>query len=439
MVTTIILGIVSIGILIFMHELGHFLAARSSGIRVEVFSIGWGKGLVSFNWKGTRVQIGWIPFGGYCKMAGDSPRDQLTGSPEEYYSSSPFKRILVAFSGPLFNYILAFVFFSLVMIIGYQIKTYSNRILLAEGQQIAAVEGKTPARKAGLKDGDVIVEINGTRIRNWNDISEHIARNALQQVTMKARRDGKIIQVVLTPELEEKTGRGLIGIYPWVEPVVGGVEEGGPADRAGFEQGDRIVSVEGKSIQHHMDFYNAIEGRSGQKVQVTVLRNGQQKPLTLVPQKTEQYVTAGVVFRQHTYESKDYPLHIALAKGFTESAKAVKDTIRGIYFTVTGKISARTAVAGPARIVYLSGVIAREGVVYFLQVMSYISIAFFIINLVPFPPLDGSHIMISLYEVAARKKPNLEVIYKLQALGFILLIMVLIFVTVNDISSFLRR
>jgi len=114
------------------------------------------------------------------------------------------------------------------------------------------------------------------------------------------------------------------------------------------------------------------------------------------------------------------------------------DTVRGIFMLVSGKIRARTAVAGPARLVYISGVIAKEGFVYFLQVMSYISIAFFIINLVPFPALDGSHIVISLVEVFSRKKPNLQIIYKIQSMGFILLIIALIFVTLNDISSFFR-
>ena len=179
MVTTILLGIISIGILIFIHELGHFIAARSSGIRVEVFSIGWGKGLVSFKWKETKIQIGWIPFGGYCKMAGDSPRDTLTGSMDEYYSSPPLKRILVALSGPLFNYLFAALLFVMIVMIGYEINTYSNKIILAREEETIGNDGLTPAQRAGLQDGDVILQINGNEINNWDQITENIVRNAL--------------------------------------------------------------------------------------------------------------------------------------------------------------------------------------------------------------------------------------------------------------------
>jgi len=437
MVTTIILGIISVGILIFVHELGHFLAARSAGIKVEVFSIGWGKGILSFKWKDTRIQLGWIPFGGYCKMAGDSPKDELTGNSNEFYSSSPYKRIMVALSGPFFNYIFSVLMFILVVIIGYEISTYPNKIVLVR-EQLQSLGKETPAMKAGLKDGDVILEIEGKKVENWEEITQIIVRNPKKPLRMKIQRDGQIMEKLVVPELEEETGRGLIGIYPWIEPVVGQVEPGKPAERAGLKEGDRILEVDGKKINHQIDFYNAIEGKSYYEVPLTVERGGKILHLNLMPEKVDDYVWAGFYFRQIKYQSPDYPFFQAVAEGAEKSTQAVVDTVRGIFMLVSGKIRARTAVAGPARLVYISGVIAKEGFVYFLQVMSYISIAFFIINLVPFPALDGSHIVISLVEVFSRKKPNLQIIYKIQSMGFILLIIALIFVTLNDISSFFR-
>jgi regulator of sigma E protease len=438
MATTILLGIISIGILIFVHELGHFLAARASGIKVEVFSIGWGKGFVSFKWKETKIQIGWIPFGGYCKMAGDSPQDNITGSRSEYYSSPPLRRIMVALSGPLFNYLFAALLFTMIVLIGYEIKTYSNRILLATDVAGGAT-GLTPAQEAGLADGDVIVEINGNETQNWDQITESIVRNALKPVRLKVLRNGAFVYSTVTPRLEEETGRGLIGIYPWVEPVVGKTVPGGAADLAGLRAGDRIISVDGHEILHHIDFYEAIEGKANSKVPVVFERNGERREVLLLPQHEEGYDSAGVYFSQQVYQSPVYPFHIAVAKGFAKSVEAVRDTVRGIGFVISGKIRARTAVAGPARLIYISGVIAKEGFVYFLQVMSYISIAFFIINLVPFPALDGSHIVISLYEVVTKKRPNLSVVHRIQAFGFIVLIVVLVFVTMNDIKSFIIR
>lgn len=434
--TTILLGIISIGILIFVHELGHFVAARSTGITVEVFSIGWGKGILSFTWKGTRVQVGWIPFGGYCKMAGDSPSDELQGRPGEYYSSPPWKRILVALGGPGFNFVFAALLFMVILGVGYQVSTYPNRIVLAEESLVSG--GATPARKAGLRDGDVILAINGERTESWDHVTEQIVRSGGKPVDLTVQRDGSTLTITVVPELDARTGRGLIGIHPWVEPVVGEVEAGGPADRAGIREGDLVVAVNGSPIENHVDFYNAIEDAAGRETRVTVEREGAPAVFTLTPAEEGEYVSAGLTFRQITYHTGRLPFHQAVARGLDKSVQAVQDTVRGIALVVTGKIRARSAVAGPARLIYLSGVIAREGATYFLRVMSYISIAFFIMNLIPFPALDGSHIVISLYEVVSRRKPNLEVVYKIQTFGFILLIIALIFVTMNDISTLFR-
>jgi regulator of sigma E protease len=439
MSTTILLGIISIGILIFIHELGHFLMARAAGIRVEVFSIGWGRGLVSFMWKGTRIQLGWIPFGGYCKMAGESPKDEKSGSPDEFYSAPPLRRILVALGGPIFNYLFAAVLFSLIVIVGYQVRTYSNRIILAKGEEIAGVRSVTPAQAAGLRDGDVIVEIDGKRIANWDDITGNIVRNALKPITLKVSRGGELRDLGVVPELDKETGRGLIGIHPWVEPVVGEVQAGEPAELAGLIKGDRIVSADGIPVTNHVDFFDAIKGKSGKAIPLVAERQGRNLALTLIPKMVEGYDSAGLYFQQITYDSPRYPLTIAVGRGFAKSGEGVRDTIRGIGLLFSGKIRAGSAVAGPAKLIYLSGVIAKEGFVYFLQVMGYISIALFIMNLIPFPALDGSHLVISVYEIVARKKPNIDVIHKIQTVGFFVLMVALVFVTMNDIRSFFLK
>jgi len=437
--TTILLGIISIGVLIFVHESGHFLAARAVGIKVEVFSIGWGKGIFSFYWKDTKIQIGWIPFGGFCKMAGESPSDEITGVKGEYYSSSPIRRIAVAFSGPLFNYLFAAFLFIIIIIIGYEINTYSNKIVIAKKEDISFATGPTPAQKAGLKDGDIIVEINGKNINNWEDITGEIVRNALKPIKIDVLREGRIVEIKAIPELDDKTGRGIIGIYPWVEPIVREVVPADPADLAGIRSGDKIISVDGIGIKNHVDFYEAIKGKSYKNILVVIERDGLEKHVNLKPRKVNGYDTAGLYFKELKYKSPEYPLYTAIGKGFSKSAEVVKDTIRGIILLFSGKIKVKNAVAGPAKLIYISGTIAKEGIVYFFQVMSYISIAFFIMNLIPFPALDGSHIIISSYELFTRRKPNLKIIYKIQAFGFVVLMLVLVFVTINDISSFFSK
>ena len=439
MSTTILLGLLSIGILIFVHELGHFLMARLAGIRVEVFSIGWGKSVVSFMWKGTKIQLGWIPFGGYCKMAGDSSKDSTSGSPDEYYSSPPLGRIVVALGGPVFNYLFAVILFSLVVLIGYQVRTYSNRIILAKSVETVGTAKRTPAQTSGLRDGDVIVEIGGKPISNWDDITENIVRNALRPISIKVVRDGAPVALSAVPELDRETGRGVIGIHPWVEPVVGEVQNGEPAEAAGLKPGDRILSVDGVKIENHVDFYSAIQGKSGKAVPFAVDRGGNHLELYLIPRLVEGYDSAGLYFEQITYHSVRYPFPVSVWKGIVKSNDGVRDTVRGVLLLVGGKIRARSAVAGPAKLIYLSGMIAKEGFIYFLQVMSYISIAFFIMNLIAFPALDGSHLIIAVYEIFARKKPNLEVVQKIQTFGFIVLIAALALVTMNDIRGFFLK
>ncbi len=440
MVSTIVLGIISVGILIFIHEFGHFLIARAVGIRVEIFSIGWGKGIVLFKWKETKIQLGFIPFGGYCKMAGDSLQDELTGSKDEYYSSRPINRILVALGGPLANYIFAFILFALIVIIGYQINTYPNKIILAKPEDIG-FKDSTPAQKAGLKDGDIIVGINGNRVNNWDDITENIVRNALKKITLDIIRDGKRIKVEIIPAIDKSTGRGLIGIYPWVDPIIGGFTASSPARKAGLEKGDRILAVNGIMVRNQVEFYNIIKRFVADKEKIVTLkinRKGNVFDLK-VPLKNDVNDPLGLYFKQIKYSSPHYPFYKSILIGFEKSIEATRDTIRGIGLLIAGKIRVKTAVAGPAKIIYISGVIAKEGFVYFLQVMSYISIAFFIMNLIPFPALDGSHIIIALYEMITRKKPNLVVIQRIQAFGFAILIILLILVTFNDITSFIGK
>ena len=438
MVSTIILGIISIGILIFVHELGHFLIARVVGIRVEVFSIGWGKGILLFKWKDTRIQLGFIPFGGYCKMAGDSAQDELTGKKDEYYSSPPINRVLVALGGPLFNFVFAFILFIVIMMVGYQINTYPNRIILARPNDIGENIKQTPAQRAGLKDGDMIVAIAGKNVKNWDDITENIVRNALRRIEITVIRDGKRLNLEAVPNIDKSSGRGVIGIYPWVDPVVGGTLAKSKAKELGLRKGDRIVSIDEIPINNQISFYNLLSERKGKKVSLIVNRDGKRISYNVFLKKDSD-VSLGIYFQQIKYHSPNYGVPKSIELGFGKSIQATKDTIRGMVLLFSGKIRAKTAIAGPAKIIYISGVIAKEGFVYFLQVMSYISIAFFIMNLIPFPALDGSHIVIALYEAIRRKKPNLEVIQKIQGIGFTLLILLLLFVTFNDISSFIKR
>ena len=196
--------------------------------------------------------------------------------------------------------------------------------------------------------------------------------------------------------------------------------------------------MDGMPIHNQVEFYHILSKKKGQSINLVIERNGKKLNYDVLIGRNSD-TTLGIYFKQIKLHSPKYSLPESIELGVKKSLEATRDTVRGMILLFSGKIRAKTAVAGPAKIIYLSGVIAKEGFVYFLQVMSYISIALFIMNLIPFPALDGSHIMIALLEAVRKKKPNLEVIQRIQAIGFTLLILLSLFVTFNDISSFIKR
>ncbi len=219
MVLSIILGIIGLGIVIFVHETGHFLAAKLSGITVEAFSIGWGK--VLFRWKRreTEYRISLLPIGGYCKMKGgdlvqkawEEKKETIPQEEGSFYTASPLKRIFVSFSGPGFNLVFAFLVFSLIWGIGFTTQSYSNRIVLVSdyGEPGAVY----PVDRGGFRTGDKIIEIDGTPIRNYSEIKEAVAISPGEELSVLVERNGLEKRLTLIPEKNPDTGIGMIGIY----------------------------------------------------------------------------------------------------------------------------------------------------------------------------------------------------------------------------------
>ncbi len=447
----VIVGLLGLGLVVFVHELGHLIAAKATGITVEAFSVGWGRKIWSFTRGGTEYRISLLPIGGYCKMQGEhalirawqEKSSSIDVEPGDFYGARPWQRILVLIAGPAVNFFFAVVVLAVIAVIGYSTYTFSNRIILARDY---VSESESPAADAGLRTGDYVTAIGGTEISSFRELQMIVSRSAQRELSVRYSRNGTEYTSTLVPALDQDTGAGRIGVYPWVEPVVGGVAEGSPADIAGFRAGDRIVAADDSNVSHTVDVDEVIRRSRGVSIPFTVERNGEERELRVVPGETEQgrpYI--GIAYETIEVHSPSYGPLGALAEGFRQSLQTLQLTIRGISLLFSG-VDLNQALMGPARITYLVGEVAAEGfragigtgLFSFFNFLSLISITLFFMNLLPIPALDGGQIVLSLVEIVSRRPLHPRLVYRYQVVGNIIILGLLFFAVFNDILFFAR-
>lgn len=449
MILTIFFGVLGFGIMVFVHELGHFIAAKKVGIGVEIFSLGWGRKMIGFSRGETSYQLSWIPIGGYCKMMGDDIFDNGEAMCREgsFFAASPFRRIIVAVSGPLANMIFAVIILTIIWWVGFKIYSDENRIILA-GDYINEVSaGTLPAAKAGLITGDRIIGINDNRIEKFQDILEIVSTSPDEELILSIQRDEQVLNIRIVPELDLQTGAGKIGVYAWRDLVVDQLDPGGAAFLAGLKPGDRITALNGQEVSHTLDFYQALTGNP-QAVTVTYQRGAQKvetAPLVVSYQENGS-ADLGLSFRVKVFSSPDISLTGALLKGVAETYRTMELTLKGITLLFSG-VNLQNVVAGPLRITYYVGSVAKRGfnlgigsgLVSFFRFLCLLSVVLFLMNLLPLPALDGGQILIFFIEIIRRKAISPKIIYKIQIVGFSILILLVVFFTFNDILFFMGR
>ena len=446
---TIFFGILGLGIMVLIHELGHFLAAKANGVEVEVFSLGWGRRLVGFQRGGTTYQISWFPLGGYCRMKGDSALREawrnddggVRSEPGSFFAAPPWRRIAIIAAGPLANLAFAIVVLSLIWWAGFRIDSPGNRILLASDYALDAVSEPTPAQAAGLRSGDRITRIAGHGVANFQDIRRHISSAPRQELSMTVERDGMLLSTVITPEVDPDTGGGRIWVYPWIDPVLE-VRLGSAASVAGLRSGDRVVALDSAEVRHSIDVVQRL-GAGASAVDFTVEREGQTLTITVVPAAGGEDL--GLGFRLPQSRSPRLSPFGALARGLDDTWNTIALTFGGFARLFDG--NARKAVAGPLRITYFVGRAATDGfersfgagLVRFFRLLCLISIVLFIMNLLPLPALDGGHLVLYVTELIRGKPLRPALVYRIQTLGMSLLLVLAITVTFSDILFFFGR
>jgi len=435
---TLLAFLILVGILIWFHELGHFLFAKLFGVRVEVFSIGFGPPIVSKRWGDTVYQVAAVPLGGFVKLYGE---EEKLDDPKAFSSKSPIQKILIAFAGPLFNIILTLFLLTVVYSIGVDVPKY-----MKEPAVVGYVEENSWAQKVGIRPGDRILKIGEREIRRWEEIRSAVIEGALGgegKTVIVIERNGKLL--TLTAELPKlETGRESLGINPPLSPVVGKVFKNipgvgpSPAYQIGLKPGDRIVKINGREVRSWYEAVKLIRESKG-LVRLTIKRDGEIIEKEVVPaiHPRTKHPILGIAPKIETYrESK--PLWEAFLMAVDRTKELFLLTFKVLGGLITGAISIKT-LGGPIAIAQFAGQAAESGLVPYLSSMAFISLQLGIFNLLPLPVLDGGLILLFLIEMFRRKPLPEKFKEYWQKVGFALIISLMAFVVINDILRLIGK
>jgi len=425
--------LVLIGVMILIHELGHYWAARFFDVHVEAFSFGFGPRLFGFRKGETDFRFSLILFGGYVKMAGEQPGEEAS-DPRAFLAKPRWQRLIIAFAGPAMNIILAVGLLTGLFMVHYP-KTPA-----AEGPAVIGhVLPGTPAARAGLKDGDVITGIDEITKPTWEDIFFKEISSARRPLKILYERDGKQFRTTVIPELDDKTGVGYAGWSEQNEIQIAGILPGMDAERVGLRPGDILISVNGQPIRSTLKLHEVISAGNGQPVEIIFSREGRRDKVTVRPVKTnlegQERWMIGVQLEPRVIITA-LPFEQALHESIRQNIKSASMIYRFLRGILERRMSPKS-LDGPIRIAKLSGDAAREGPSAFVSLMAMVSLNLAVFNLLPIPILDGGVILMLLIEMLMRRDLSLQVKEAVLKLGFVFLMMVVAFVLYNDITKIL--
>ena len=428
--TTLISFLVVLGILVFIHELGHFIMAKLSGVGVLKFSLGFGPKIIGIKRGETEYLISALPLGGYVKMVGESTDEEV--KPEENeksFANKPIsKKAAIVVAGPIMNLVLAFVLLPLIYLIGIQIPAYLDKEPI-----IGYVVKGEIADKAGLKKGDIILSIDDESIKNWEGLNTAIISNPNRSLKLKIKRDEGLKEILFTPEASSRTGGGIAGFLPPVSPAVGGLNKGLPADKAGLKIGDTILSVNGVKIDHWIELQQAIQNNKAEEKLLLIKRGSETFTVGIKPELNEDikaYVI-GISPLQETITRRYGPVG-AVIEGTKKMGELTIMTFVIIKKLFVGEISIKT-LGGPLMIAQVAGQAAESGLTALLSLTAFLSLQLGILNLLPIPVLDGGFIVFFGIEALRGKPLSEKVMTIVQNIGIGLLVLLMVFVTYNDV------
>jgi len=444
-VTTVVSFVLVIGILILIHELGHFFVARWCGVGVERFSIGFGPVLLRWRGKETEYVLSAIPMGGYVKMMGEeSPLEGGTTpnyDPAKAFALKPlWARFLIVFAGPGMNLVLAAVIFAIVL------ATLGRPVWPAV---VGRVTEGTPAAAAGLRTGDVVVAVNGRPIAYWEELDRALAKSDGRPLELRVRRDGTEQVVTATPRLRsvpdpifrEPRESWDIGAGPQLIPQISSVSPGSPAGKAGLKAGDVVTNVAGQLVYTPDDLVEAIRTRPGQSFPMTVERDGRTLTVTVTPDPVKEKspdgqerevgrIQAGIATKAVSFAP--YNPVSALGHGVTKTWDMTALTVKGLWKLLSRQIDSSN-IGGPIQIATEAGRQAKDGMASLALFTAIISVNLGVLNLLPVPMLDGGHLFFFVIEAILGRPLSLRKREVAQQVGFVLLMLLMVYAIYNDL------
>ena len=438
----IIVFVLVLGAMVVIHEFGHFIVAKFFGIRVEVFSVGFGKRLWGAKKGDTDYRISLIPLGGYVKMAGENLDEQRTGAPDEFMSKPKWQRLCVAVAGPAMNILTALAIPAVMAMMHHEVPAYLDKPAL-----VRAVEPNSPAEQAGLQPGDLIVKADGRTDPEWRDLEDTIAVNPDQDLPLTVKRDGEARQIVLHAGSrafdQEKIGYS--GLKANDERItVRDVKPGEPADVAGLKPGDNIIAVNGNRIEQSeygtMEIIRVIRSNVDKPLTLKVRRGDETLDIQATPRMDEGELRLGFTQTITGREMVNQRLSLVAAVRYSvdENIRIIQLTKTALAQVFVGKRSARDTLTGPVGIAQIVGQAAQEGSGQVIRLTALLSLNLGIFNLLPIPVLDGGLIFMILLEsfLGLFGLPlSLRVKERMMQVGLVMLMLLMGFVIFNDISK----
>lgn len=429
--TTILAFVFVLGVMIFFHELGHFLVAKKVGVRVEKFSLGFGPKLVGFTKGETEYLISAFPLGGYVKMTGENPDEEATGADHEFSSRTVGERAAIVTAGPVMNLILAYLFIAAVFMIGRQIPKY-----LTIKPVIGWVEKGSMAQQVGLEVGDRITEINSDATSTWEDVFTYVGIDPHAEFRFVVERDGTSHTKVIPAQQSSETEAVSLGIAQYTPPKIGALTPGYPAEKADLQIGDEIISIDGAPVDHWITLSEIIHASKDKELQLQVLREGRKFFVTITPQFSPANGVALIGISAMTeMVTRKYGFLESLSEGFLDMKKLLFMTIDFLWKLVSGSASPQN-LGGPIMIAKIAGTAAESGVSDLLYFMGFLSLQLGVLNLFPIPILDGGHLLFLIYETVRRKPLGIKKREIAQQVGMLFLIFLMGYVIYNDIMRF---
>jgi regulator of sigma E protease len=437
--------IVLFNLLIIVHELGHFLAARWRGLVVEKFGVWFGKPLWKKTIGGVEYSLGTIPFGGFVSVPQLAPMDIIEGKVETDRATLPrvsaLDKIIVAFAGPLFSMLLALVFAVIVWGVGHPVNESDTTTT------IGYVPAEAPAGRAGVLPGDRILEVDGEPVSRFTGMNDSVVWNVVRSegatIPFRVERNGTVMDFHIAPQIAETSGWRRksvrqVGLIPAQTAIVDQIVEGSPAAAAGLQRGDIVRAVNGTPLFHPVAVADQITNNPGQPVTLTVERNGTRFEQTIQPAPLpgEETPRIGVMWDRDGLMTVDHP-----------------GPVEQVYKSITATLNTIGAVASPksdVKLQHLSGPVGIARIYYLLFQSDYgwklalwfsviLNVNLAILNMLPIPVLDGGHIVLAIIESIRRKPVNIRVLEVIQTACAILIIGYMAYVSFFDIGDLFGR